>query len=67
MKKDRKFLVSSTDETSLCALYRFDAVITQALDCFLDVSGDVDAPTKTHRNDYDIDPEVADVVAYKKI
>lgn len=36
-KKFRKFSVSSSDKTSLCASCRFDAIITHAVDCLLDI------------------------------
>lgn len=42
-----KCLVSCTSEISLCALHQFDAVGTHAVDCFLNVIGDVSIPNKT--------------------
>lgn len=48
-----KVLVSSIDNSSLCPLYRFDAVITHAVNCSVDTASDVGVPSKTHQNDQD--------------
>lgn len=58
-----KFSVSSTDETSLYVSYRFDAVITHAEDCFVDIDSNIGVPIKTHQNDPEKNLNVSNAVA----
>lgn len=58
-KKFQEFAVSSTDETSLCAIYRFDAVIIHAVDGLIVNAGAVVVPRKTHQSDQDKNVKVA--------
>lgn len=49
-RKFQRFSVSSTDEASLCASYRFDAVIAHAVVCIVDIASNVGASTNPHQN-----------------
>lgn len=62
-KKLQRFSVSSTDEASSCAWYRFNAVITLAVDCFVVTASDVEVSSKAHQNDQGRNLEVPNAVA----
>lgn len=62
-KKIREFSVTKTNESSLCALYRFRALITLAVVCFLDIAGDTLVPDQTHPYDQNANSEVANATA----
>lgn len=62
-KKIQKFSDASTDETPLCALCQFDAVITHTVDCFVNIANDIGVPSNTHQNDQDRNQEVPNAVA----
>lgn len=64
--KFQKFSNPSADETSFCLLYRFDAVITHALDCFVDIIKDASVPIRTHQMDHSTIFNVANAVTPRK-
>lgn len=65
--KFRKFSGLITDETSFCALYRFDAVVAHVVRCSFDITNDLNVPSRKNQEDEDNHLKVANAVAPQKI
>lgn len=60
------YLVLSNDESRHCALYWFGAIISQSVDCFVDMPGAFNPHAETVENNLHTTPELGDGKTYQK-